>query len=181
MFSKEKYCLIPRLLSVEIANYLFDYVVERASHGELSTDSRVPTAFSAYGDPVMEGILELLCPIISHHCECTLLPTYSYYRVYGNGDFLPRHRDREACEITASLNLGQKPGDIWPLWLAKENGNFPAMLGPGDALIYRGGEYDHWRDPFMGETAAQVFFHFVDANGPFALWKFDKRKSLNTL
>ena len=37
--------------------------------------------------------------------SCALLPTYSYARLYLQGDSLPRHRDRPACEIAATIHL----------------------------------------------------------------------------
>jgi hypothetical protein len=38
----------------------------------------------------------------------------------------------------------------------------------GDGLFYRGCELIHWRDEYMeGQEQAQVFFHYVNANGPY--------------
>lgn len=50
----------------------------------------------------------------------------------------------------------------------------------GDAVLYRGCEVHHWRKKYKeGQWQAQVFLHYVDANGPHAEWKFDKRPGLN--
>ena len=38
------------------------------------------------------------------------------------------------------------------------------LLSPGDMLIYRGCEMEHWREAFEGETCAQVFLHYNDAS-----------------
>lgn len=57
-------------------------------------------------------------------------------------------------------------------------GAFPVAMKPGDAAVYRGIECPHWREPFQGELAAQVFLHYVEQNGRYAEWKFDKRRSL---
>jgi PKHD-type hydroxylase len=40
-------------------------------------------------------------------------------------------------------------------------------------------EKHHWRKKFKGEWQAQVFLHYVDADGPHKEWKFDKRQGLN--
>jgi PKHD-type hydroxylase len=48
----------------------------------------------------------------------------------------------------------------------------------GDLLMYRGEELVHWRPAFKGKWQCQVFFHFVDANGPHAAQKFDGRPQL---
>jgi hypothetical protein len=44
----------------------------------------------------------------------------------------------------------------------------------GDAVMYLGCEVLHGRNPFEGVYNAQVFFHYVDQNGPFKSYKGDK-------
>jgi hypothetical protein len=51
-------------------------------------------------------------------------------------------------------------------------------LAPGDAAVYRGIDCYHWREPFEGAEAAQVFLHYVDRDGPHASWKLDRRAHL---
>jgi hypothetical protein len=49
----------------------------------------------------------------------------------------------------------------------------------GDAVLYRGCDKWHWREPYKeGKWQAQVFLHYVDQNGPHAEWKYDERESL---
>jgi len=49
------------------------------------------------------------------------------------------------------------------------------LLDEGGALIYRGCEIVHWREAYNeGTKLAQVFLHYVDANGKFTEWKNDK-------
>ena len=43
-----------------------------------------------------------------------LVPTYSYARIYKNGDELKRHKDRPSCEISTTINLGGEP---WPIFI----------------------------------------------------------------
>jgi hypothetical protein len=47
-------------------------------------------------------------------------------------------------------------------------------------VLYRGIDCPHRRGAFDGESAAQLFLHYVDRNGPHAEWKFDKRAGLAT-
>ena len=53
---------------------------------------------------------------------------------------------------------------------------------PGDLIIYRGCEVEHWRDKFdanYGSYQVQAFFHYIDKNGPYyPKFKFDGRPSL---
>ena len=109
-----------------------------------------------------------------------LNPNYSYARIYKKGDVLHRHKDRFSCEISTTLNLG---GDPWPIYLepsGKESlQGIKIDLKPGDMLIYKGNELEHWRDPFQGEDCAQVFLHYNNLNTPLSNENiFDKRLHL---
>ena len=42
-------------------------------------------------------------------------------------------------------------------------------LEPGDMLMYRGCQLEHWRDAFEGENCVQVFLHYNDASNPNSL------------
>ena len=55
---------------------------------------------------------------------------------------------------------------------------YGASLSPGDALLYRGIDCFHWREPYLGSRLVQVFLHYVDRDGPHAGQKFDGRKTL---
>jgi PKHD-type hydroxylase len=53
-------------------------------------------------------------------------------------------------------------------------------MSAGDAMLYRGMNKVHWREPYKeGKWQAQVFLHYVDADGPHAEWKYDKRPKLS--
>ena len=48
-------------------------------------------------------------------------------------------------------------------------------------VVYRGCDLDHWRDTFSLDEDVwhvQGFFHFVDQNGPYSDYKYDKRNSI---
>ena len=55
-------------------------------------------------------------------------------------------------------------------------------MEPGDGVIYRGCEVEHWREAFNAPEGAwqtQVFLHYVDKNGPYGdFCKFDSRPAL---
>jgi hypothetical protein len=106
-----------------------------------------------------------------------LYPTYSYARLYKPGEELKKHTDRPACEISATLTLGFE-GNPWSIYMA---GNKIDMQ-VGDAVLYRGMDVEHWREKYIeGEWQAQVFLHYVDANGPNTEYKYDKREKLGLL
>jgi hypothetical protein len=103
-------------------------------------------------------------------------PSYVYFASYQPGAALPRHVDREQCEFSISLLVDYEPDPDgpsgWPLCL--ENPSAPeagtaADLGVGDALVYRGRELIHYRDPLpAGHQSTSLFFHYVrpDYAGP---------------
>ena len=51
---------------------------------------------------------------------------------------------------------------------------------PNNALIFKGIEKKHWRETCHHDHFMTVFLHYVDQEGPFKEWKFDKREMLGT-
>ena len=157
------------------------------------TDKQIPNTYSHYADPVMETLLVKVLPVMAQETGLQLVPTYSYARIYKNGDTLHRHKDRPSCEISTTINLGGEP---WPIFIdgtgannvmnEKQNLVKPGapegtkvLLEVGDMLVYSGCELEHWREPFEGITCGQVFLHYNHVNGPFAEKnRFDKRPML---
>lgn len=121
--------------------------------------------------------LELLIDKIPYMCEVMeepIFPTYSYARIYSNGNVLKKHKDRHACEISVTLHLGSDITD-WPIWITKPNGEQVSYnLKPGQALIYLGMISEHWRDEFKGQEYGQVFLHYVRGRGENWMCYFDK-------
>jgi hypothetical protein len=178
-FARQGYAVLPALIEPALTNYFWSYVHTKfASLLLLSHDKQVPRTPCSYGDPAFDGLLEFLRPQVERRSGLALHPTYSYFRLYKRGDILKRHRDRPACEISVTLNLGQTPEEPWPIYVERDAGPYAARLMPGDALIYRGCDCFHWREPYVGRQLAQVFLHYVDRNGPHADQKLDRRKTL---
>jgi hypothetical protein len=189
MINKEQfknlgYCIIESAIDNNIRDFvtqyaLFDEMQDFMPESQLLTRIQVPNAHSKYADPAMETMLLLLKETLEKNTGLELYPTYSYYRVYRPGDELHVHRDRKACEISATLcfNYSYDESFSWPLFI---KGN-PINLKPGDMAIYKGCELDHWREKFLldgDHWQVQGFFHYVDANGPNANCKFDARSSI---
>jgi hypothetical protein len=166
---------------IKVASTDFKYNFEKKSYNEIWDgrwdDPQVPHVYSHYGDPIMDSILNLSTQSISEHTGLDLKPNYTYWRLYEKESILTRHRDRDSCEISATVCLGYNNSNVseddypnynWPMWVEGPSGDaIPIQLNPGDAIIYRGCEVDHWRDTFKGLNHAQVFLHYSDTNGPF--------------
>ena len=160
-------------------------------------DDQCPTSKAIRDSETFDKLLLDLLPYFEELSGLKLLPTYAYARWYEPGEVLKIHTDRESCEISATVTLGFS-GDVWPIYVGKpstestdcsrvdKDGNTVYAENPskiemevGDAVLYRGCEMYHWRDQYTeGKWQAQVFLHYVDANGPNKEWAYDKRKSL---
>jgi hypothetical protein len=181
-FLSQGYSILKSLIPDSVIAVLHRYVLARVKAGNMALDDTICRGTpSAYGDPLMEELLYRLVPAVEQVSGRGVFPTYSYFRVYRRNDHLARHADRPSCEISLTVNLGYDAPAPWPIFLQSDAGPVPIALGAGDALMYRGIEREHWREPFGGEHSAQVFLHYVDRSGPWAEYKFDRRNSLRRL
>jgi hypothetical protein len=145
-------------------------------------DEQCPKSEAIHGTVTFDKLLEDLTPHFEQASGLKLFPTYSYARFYNTqGEELKNHRDRPACEISATLTLDFE-GDVWPIYMGNNEDKSNATeikMEIGDAVMYRGCDIYHWREAYKeGKWQAQVFLHYVDQNGPHAEWKYDKRESL---
>lgn len=164
IIKENNYLYIPNFISPERATELANKFIKCCKENNLEGDNQIPESHSVYN---YIDFLELLCektPEVSKFLGETVLPTYTYARVYKNGATLDRHRDREACEISLTLHLS---GDSeWPIFIQKPNGEEVQLdLSSGDAMMYRGDIADHWREKFEGREYVQVFMHYVRSRG----------------
>jgi len=155
------------LMKRQVARKFFDdgYIVQRNYDWGVWNDEQVPETYSHYADIVMETLLQSLQPKMEEEIGLKLIPTYSYARIYKKGDVLKRHKDRYSCEVSTTLNIG---GDKWPIYLepSGEEGKegVKVDMQPGDMLVYKGCDVEHWREAFEGDNCGQVFLHYNDAS-----------------
>lgn len=113
-----------------------------------------------YGDPIMEALMISKQYKLEKITGFKLLPTYAFWRMYTYNAELKKHTDRPACEISVTVNINGD-GTEWPIFMDGSS----VILQPGDGAVYFGEKVEHWREPFLGDWQAQVFMHYVDANG----------------
>ena len=197
-FKKNKYQVIRKAISPEMADFCYKYLqisaeadnwmlLNGSTHAKNPlignfNDPQVPNSYAKYSDRVMETLLVKTINVMQKKTGLRLVPTYSYTRLYRTGNILRRHKDRPSCEISTTLNLG---GDPWPILIDPTGGDYvideyknihkpgapkgiEVNLKPGDMLIYSGCELEHWREPFEGKLCGQVFLHYNHADGRFA-------------
>ena len=174
-FEKDKYIVIKEAIPKKVAEFVYNYFLMKRQVARTLFNSRyisqfsdewgtwkdpqVPNTYSHYADVAMETLLLMVQGVMEKHTKLKLNPTYSYARIYKAGDVLKKHKDRFSCEISTTLNLG---GDMWPIHLRAKNKDVRINLKPGDMLVYRGIELEHWREEFQGDNCAQVFLHYND-------------------
>lgn len=186
-FEQNKYTVLEKLIPLDVCRIVSKYALlkeELEFTPEIGASAQVENAHSVYGDTLMETMLHFLKPHLESSTGLFLCPTYTYYRVYRPGMKLDVHRDRPSCEISATVCFGYKyvEKDTEYRWGMHVEPGTLICQNPGDAIIYRGCEVDHWRDTFetgSGSYQVQAFFHFVDKNGPFyPEYAYDKRRQL---
>ena len=180
---KNNYKIIRQVISKELTDFVYSYFLMKRNVARKMYDDRyisqsnydygrwneeqIPETYSHYADIAMETLLQNLQPKMEEETGLKLTPTYSYARIYKKGDVLERHKDRYSCEISTTMNLG---GDEWPIYLEpsgeKDKEGIKIVMDPGDMLVYKGCDVEHWREEFIGENCDQVFLHYNDASDP---------------
>lgn len=197
-FEVDKYVHLKNALPKEDCDKLVAKLNRLVADKQTERDPQCPISEGVYGAPVFDALLEHLVPVFEEASGKKLFPTYSYARLYAPNEELKIHTDRPACEISATVTLGFE-GDVWPIYMADHDETKVAekRIGEhdqefwlkniskvdmeiGDAVLYRGQDKVHWREKYTeGKWQAQVFLHYVDANGPYTEWKYDKRSQLS--
>ena len=159
-------------------------------------ETQVPGSFSVYNNPKYREIHRLVRRVVQNILEIDLHPTYFYERFYYAGQELKRHSDRPACEISVTLQISTNLKEPWDIWFQKPDGKETSIkMKSGDAVIYKGCEREHWRLPMKSNYNKlqnkfrtfrkkeddtylhQIFFHYVDAQGPYVHYAYDAIKS----
>ena len=198
MFKKNKYAVIKKAICKDQALFIYNYFLMKRQVYDTclkeryispyevmlgyyeSANEQIPNTYSCYSDIVMETLMLKCQPIMEKTTGLKLQPAYTYARIYKKGDILKRHKDRFSCEISTTMNLGGDPWDIYLEPSGKEGmKGIKVQLDPGDMLVYRGCELEHWRNKFKGKVCAQVFLHYNNKKTPGSDFNlFDKRPHL---
>jgi len=189
---------IKEFLPQDILNICYSYsILKFSNQKKFNIDSQSNSLVSSHGDNLMETIMDMSTPIIEQNVGKKLWPTYSYLRVYDKGSDLKIHKDRPSCEYSVALCLGADPiNQPYEIFVGEEDNQsdykyynnkgeykryriehkFPMV--PNNALIFQGMEKIHWRETCNHDHFITVFLHYVDQEGPYKEYKFDKRSCL---
>ena len=197
-FKKNKYVVIKNAIEKNLAEFCYNYLLVKKQVYETCKKTRyispyetllggyetkkdqVENTYATYGDIALDTLMLKSLPLMEKETKLKLNPAYTYARIYKKGDELKRHKDRFSCEISTTINIG---GDPWPIYLEPSGDvnkkGIKVDLNPGDMLVYRGCDLEHWREKFKGEECVQAFLHYNDVKTKGANQNiFDKRPHL---
>lgn len=167
-FKQNKTIYIKKLIPIEFCHFFTHVLMRQSDKDGIKGDQQIPNAKAILDHEIMfETLQERVWQTIENIVGEELLPTYSYARLYSNGDELTVHTDRPACEISLTIQLGRSHNYCYPIYM----GGRRFDMAEGDAVIYKGCEIEHWRnvcDGPDGYYSGQVFLHYVTKNGPYA-------------
>ena len=149
-------------------------------------EKQVVGSVARYSHPQYKTIHTNIRLILQDILGKELYNTYYYDRYYFAGQRLDRHSDRDACEVSVSVQVSTNSDQPWPFCIETPNGEERACtLQNGWGLLYKGCERQHWRDPLKSRYTRkrdklknwitkkkddtyhhQIFFHYVLADGP---------------
>ena len=179
-FNKFGALLVKDVVSKELSSFMTHVMLRAPAYGVAPADEQVNGAVGRLDHEYMfDTLLERVWPYIEGIIGEELLPTYTYGRVYTGGNKLAKHTDREACEISVTVQLARSHHYAWPIYM----GGRRFDLAEGDGVIYKGCDIEHWRnvcDAPEGYVSGQVFLHFVRKHGVHANHYGDKRSWTET-
>jgi hypothetical protein len=180
-FRERRYLFVKGILPRPLLDYLKTYYAVLLANNAFAQDEQCPSSLSLGADPGLDAVLEWIRPEVSRLVGLELAPTYSYTRRYANGEVLPRHVDRAACEISMTMSI-QIPKGAGPSVVhlkPPHRRETKVEMREGDGCIYAGTEVEHWRERFRVDGYVQLFLHFITKSGPhFPKFMFDGRKCL---
>ena len=201
-FQQNGYTNLKGIIPKDICNIVTQYALlqEKVVPRKEDASGQVPDSHSVYSDTLMEVLMSFMKPYMEKYTGLELCPTYSYFRVYRPGMILERHTDRPSCEISTTVCFGYDYKDVDPNYkwnmsvdpsfrhsaeeefISNNNPGNSIPQEPGDIIIYKGCEIEHWRDPFDagdGSWQVQAFFHYINKDGPYyPEYAFDRRSGL---
>lgn len=182
-FQEQGYVFVKNFIPKETAKYLYEYLkfsilAHRLAGNQnaIQGDDQVIGSFTrGHGDLALDSLMKMMKPKMEEVTGLELFPTYTYSRIYRAGNELKIHKDRPSCEVSITLRLAASDDRYnWPIWMKDAE----YELDDGDGVVYRGCDLEHWRevcDAPEGWLMGQVFMHYVDKNGPYPEYRYDRR------
>lgn len=176
------YCKVPE---ENLKGKMLFYNLENKFY-TVKEEDQVQGSISRFDFPDYSQAYHQIKLIMENFIGRKLNKTYYYDRFYFVNQELKKHQDRPECEISCTYHVSSNIKDSWDFKLISLTGEEKSIsLSPGDALVYKGTELIHWRDPLKSKYNKferiirkilrkkddtyyhQVFFHYVLQDGHF--------------
>lgn len=167
-FERTEVCRIDRMVHPRHREALLDYYERLIASGSWPLgDAQVAGRYGWYNESLARFFHHQFRTLVGRTVGRPVRPSYAYVSAYRGGAVLDRHVDREQCEYTVSLLLGESGPGIeggWPLHLGTAQGEVSLVQQPGQAVLFRGTRVPHGRPPLPdGSTHTSLLFHYVPA------------------
>ena len=163
---------------LNLASHLMSSYVKEENNPVVLTKNK--HSKKQYAPIIGESLFACLTPIYSQISGKELIPTYSFFRTYYKGGTLTLHKDRPACQYSATIQIDSKDKNIWPIFIKDKKGIIQECKASwGDVIWYKGEEVEHWREELDFEYSSHLFMHWVDKNDSnYTKYQLDGRNSL---
>ncbi|HLL70717.1 MAG TPA: hypothetical protein VK363_04740 [Pyrinomonadaceae bacterium] len=124
---------------------------------------------SIYDEETSRFVQHQITALVNRITHAPVSPSHCQVSVYQPGAFLRRHKDQPQYVWNLSLVVDAEPEvdaeRAWPICLEVEGQTAEVRLEIGDAVLYRGSEFTHWRDVLPdGQSVTLLFCFFSPAN-----------------
>lgn len=160
----QDYVILKHLLNpLQVAAFRDYYRRLEAAHYLVSQNIDVSFRQWLHNDPALRFVHHQILPFIQGLVPEAIQPSYSFASFY-QGPGVARHTDRPQCVWNISLMIDPQPESAadWPLCLEKPEGVVGIFLQSGDAALYQGRRWPHWRPDLVPDQKVTVaLMHFV--------------------
>lgn len=119
---------------------------------------------SIYDEETARFVQLQIAALVNRITPAPVQPSHCQVSVYQPGAFLRRHKDRPQYVWNLSLVVDAEPEleeeRAWPICLEVEGQTREVRLEIGDAVLYRGSEFTHWRDVLPDNQSVTLLFCF---------------------
>jgi hypothetical protein len=156
-FEKYGYLVIKNLFdpkeiyeSVSKERGQINYYGSLEKYQHIPEETQVNGSLSRYNHPKYKFIQNQIRLILQDILQEELYNTYYFDRFYFEGQRLIRHKDRDACEISVSVQISTNSLIPWSFCIQNLEGKeVSADINDGWGILYMGCELEHWRDPLQ--------------------------------
>jgi hypothetical protein len=124
---------------------------------------------SIYDEETARFVQQQITALVNRITPAPVRPSHCQVSVYQPGAFLRRHKDQPQYVWNLSLVVDAEPeleeARAWPICMEVEGQTREVRLEIGDAVLYRGSEFAHWRDVLPGGQSVTLLFCFFSPAG----------------